>query len=137
MAGELGEASQAISVGINGATVAMKGSKQLIEQMIKFIWFILKNTTFKDKENLKKLLSDPGKKTLCEFNDKDMKEVKSELNKLGVPYVIFLGEDEIAEGVLSVKDMRSGEQKKLSPDEAAALLLSDAQRRGNVKLICE
>ena len=89
MAGELGEASQAISVGINGATVAMKGSKQLIEQMIKFIWYILKNTAFKDKENLKKLLSDPGKKTLCEFNDKDMKEVKSELNKLGVPYVIL------------------------------------------------
>ena len=70
----------------------------------------------------------------------EKKKFKAKMNyadRLGVPYVIFLGEDEIAEGVLSVKDMRSGEQKKLSPDEAAALLLSDAQRRGNVKLICE
>ena len=70
----------------------------------------------------------------------EKKKFKAKMNyadRLGVPYVIFLGEDEVAEGVLSVKDMRSGEQKKLSPDEAAALLLSDAQRRGNVKLICE
>ena len=70
----------------------------------------------------------------------EKKKFKAKMNyadRLGVPYVIFLGEDEIAEGVLSVKDMRSGEQKKLSPDEAAALLFSDAQRRGNVKLICE
>ena len=58
-------------------------------------------------------------------------------DKLGTPYAVFLGEDEIAEGLLSVKDMRSGEQQKLSLDETAALLLSDAQRRGGVKLINE
>ena len=70
----------------------------------------------------------------------EKKKFKAKMNyadRLGVPYVIFLGEDEIAEGVLSVKDMRSGEQKKLSPDEAAALLLSDAQRRRSVTLINE
>ena len=40
-------------------------------------------------------------------------------DKLGVPYVALLGEDEIAEGKCSVKDMRSGEQVKLTPEAAA------------------
>ena len=43
-------------------------------------------------------------------------------DKIGVPFVVLLGEDEIAAGELSVKDMRSGEQVKLSPDEAAAYM---------------
>ena len=41
-------------------------------------------------------------------------------NKLEVPFAVLLGEDEIAEGVCSVKDMHSGEQVKLTPSEAAA-----------------
>ena len=31
-------------------------------------------------------------------------------DKLGIPYVVFLGEDEIAAGVVACKDMASGEQ---------------------------
>ena len=40
-------------------------------------------------------------------------------DKIGVPFAVLIGEDEMNEGVLSVKDMRSGEQVKLTPDEAA------------------
>ena len=43
-------------------------------------------------------------------------------DKLAVPFAVLIGEDEIKEGVLSVKDMASGEQVKLSPDEAAAYI---------------
>ena len=39
----------------------------------------------------------------------------------GIPFVIFLGEDEINAGVVAVKDMESGEQVKVSLDEAAKL----------------
>jgi histidyl-tRNA synthetase len=38
-------------------------------------------------------------------------------NKLGIPYVIIIGGDEIASGVLTLKDMVSGEQSKLTIDE--------------------
>ena len=44
-------------------------------------------------------------------------------DKIGVPYAIFLGEDEIAEGKCSVKDMRSGEQVALTPMEYGILKL--------------
>ncbi|MBQ2446767.1 MAG: histidine--tRNA ligase [Oscillospiraceae bacterium] len=43
-------------------------------------------------------------------------------DKLRIPYVVFLGEDEIARGECSVKDLRSGEQKSLPIDEAISLL---------------
>ena len=50
------------------------------------------------------------------------KKFKAKMNyadKLGVPYVLFLGEDEIKENVISVKDMLTGEQKKLTFAQAA------------------
>lgn len=43
-------------------------------------------------------------------------------DKLGIPYVIFLGEDEIRQGVCSVKDLRTGEQVSLTAEQAAALI---------------
>ena len=43
-------------------------------------------------------------------------------DKLRIPYVVFLGEDEIARGECSVKDLRSGEQKSLPIGEAISLL---------------
>ena len=70
----------------------------------------------------------------------EKKKFKSKMayaDRLGVPYVVFLGEDELAEGVLSVKDMRSGEQRKLSSAEAAALIRADAARRAAAALIRE
>ena len=47
----------------------------------------------------------------------EQKKFKAKMNyadKLGVPYVVFLGDDEIAAGQVACKDMTSGEQTKLS-----------------------
>ena len=43
-------------------------------------------------------------------------------DKIGVPYVLFLGEDEIAAGAVSIKDMGSGLQQTLPLDQAAAFI---------------
>ena len=50
---------------------------------------------------------------------KKFKQKMSYADKIGVPYAIFLGEDEINAGMCSVKDMRTGEQVKLTPEAAA------------------
>ena len=53
------------------------------------------------------------------------KKFKSKMNyadKLHVPFVLFLGEDEISTNVVSVKNMTSGEQVKVSAQEAIALI---------------
>ncbi len=54
---------------------------------------------------------------------KKFKQKMSYADKLGVPYVVLLGEDEMAEGKCSVKNMASGEQLKLTPQEAAEHIL--------------
>ena len=56
----------------------------------------------------------------CE--QKKFKQKMAYANKLKVPFAVLLGEDEIAEGVCSVKNMVTGEQQKLSPEAAAAYI---------------
>ena len=51
---------------------------------------------------------------------KKFKQKMSYADKIRVPYVIFLGDDEVKEGLAAVKNMRTGEQVKLSYDQAVA-----------------
>ena len=55
---------------------------------------------------------------------KKFKQKMSYADRLGVPYAVLLGEDEIVQGVCSVKDMRTGEQVSVTPEEAAERILS-------------
>ena len=65
-------------------------------------------------------LRSQGLKVQFYGEQKKFKQKMAYADKLGVPYAVLLGEDEIAEGMCSVKDMRTGEQVKLTPAEAAA-----------------
>ena len=56
----------------------------------------------------------------CE--QKKFKQKMAYADKLGVPFAVLLGEDEISEGMCSVKNMRTGEQVKLSPADAAVFM---------------
>ena len=53
---------------------------------------------------------------------KKFKQKMSYCDKLGVPYAVLLGEDEIAAGKCSVKNMRTGEQVTVTPEEAAQVI---------------
>ena len=53
---------------------------------------------------------------------KKFKQKMAYANKLGVPFAVLLGEDEISQGVCSVKNMTTGEQQQLKPEEAAAYI---------------
>ena len=58
-------------------------------------------------------------------------------NKLGVPYAVLLGEDEIAAGKCSVKDLRTGVQVTVSAGEAAELILGDKAKMASAAIILE
>ena len=53
---------------------------------------------------------------------KKFKQKMAYANKLGAPFAVLLGEDEITEGMCSVKNMVTGEQVKLAPADAAAYI---------------
>ncbi len=67
-------------------------------------------------------LRSAGVRTQIYGEDKKFKQKMSYADKLGVPYVIFLGEEEIAAGQAAVKNMRTGQQVKLSPADALAMI---------------
>lgn len=68
---------------------------------------------------------------------KKFKQKMSYADKLGVPYAILLGEDEIAQGKCSVKDLRSGVQVTVEPSQAAELILKDQQAAASAAVILE
>ena len=70
-----------------------------------------------------------GVRTQLYGEKRKFKAKMSYADKLGAPFVVLLGEDEIREGLLSVKDMASGEQKKLSAEAAAAWIRAEVARR--------
>ena len=66
--------------------------------------------------------------------EKKFKQKIGYADKLGIPYVIFLGEDEIQEGVAACKDMATGEQTKLDPRATIYRIKAglDARNQGSV-----
>ncbi len=65
------------------------------------------------------------------------KQKMSYADKLGVPFTAFLGEDEISEQKISVKDMETGEQRKMPLEEAASWMLEKKARLSNIAPIAE
>lgn len=68
---------------------------------------------------------------------KKFKQKMTYADRLGVPYILLLGEDEITQGKVSLKDMRSGEQKLLDADEAAQAVLDALKAVGDAAPIKE
>ncbi len=68
---------------------------------------------------------------------KKFKAKMSYADKLGVPFVLFLGEDEIREGVVSCKNMKTGQQVKISTGEVIRTILSFAETQKNKPSILE
>ena len=58
-------------------------------------------------------LRENGIRTQLHCEQKKFKQKIGYADKLGIPYVIFLGEDEISAGVVACKDMVTGEQTRL------------------------
>ncbi|MBE6927597.1 MAG: histidine--tRNA ligase [Ruminococcaceae bacterium] len=78
------------------------------------------------------LLRNSGVRTQIYSEQRKFKAKIQYADKLGIPYVIFLGDDEIVQGVCAVKCLATGEQVSLSPEEAAKLILSGIANEGTV-----
>ena len=67
-------------------------------------------------------LRDAGIRTQIYTEQKKFKAKMSYCAKLGIPFAVLLGEDEIAENKLSVKNFETGEQVTVSAEAAIALI---------------
>lgn len=82
-------------------------------------------------------LREAGIRTQLYTEKKKFKARISYADKLAIPYVLFLGEDEIAANVVTCKDMGTGEQKTLPLLELIPLLKEGLAQKNNGALIQE
>ena len=67
--------------------------------------------------NLATKLRNNGIKTEIYLNNKKLKAKFKYADKLEIPYVIVIGEDEIAQNKFKLKDMKTGEEKEINIDD--------------------
>lgn len=83
------------------------------------------------------LLREGGVRTQLYSEDKKFKAKMNYADKIKTPFVVLIGEDEIAAGVLSVKNMETGEQVSLKPEYAVEYISKAIARRKDEKPIVE
>ena len=78
-----------------------------------------------------------GIRTQLYTEQKKFKQKMSYADKIGVPYVVFLGEDEVRQGAVSVKDMASGAQETIPLADAVARIQAGIAHRSDAAPIRE
>ena len=78
-----------------------------------------------------------GLRTQLYCEQKKFKAKIQYADKLGIRYVIFLGEDEIAQHKCAVKDLTTGQQQLLTREEAAALISAAVEATKNLPVLRE
>ncbi len=80
-------------------------------------------------------LRNQGIRTQIYLENKKFKHKIGYADKLGIPYAIFIGEDEIAEGKITVKNMVTGQQTKDTVDAMAAQMKAELDAVAAEKII--
>jgi histidyl-tRNA synthetase len=64
-------------------------------------------------------LRQSGIKTDMDFSAKGISDGLKYANAYNIPFVVIVGPDEVAQGKVKLRDMRSGEEHLLAVEEAA------------------
>ena len=83
------------------------------------------------------VLRDAGIRTQLHCEKKKFKQKLSYADKLAIPYVALLGEDEIGTGMVTIKDMAKGSQVTLSPKAATSYIQDGIARISQGKPIVD
>lgn len=83
------------------------------------------------------LLRESGIRTQLYTEEKKFKQKLSYASKLGIPFAVIIGEDEAKSGLVSLKDMRRGEQISCAPAEAAEKIKAALAESARARLIKE
>ena len=73
-------------------------------------------------------LRNNGVKTEIYLNNKKLKAKFKYADKLEIPYVIIIGEDEIQKEIVKLKNMTTGEEKEISFNEIDRVFLGTGQK---------
>ena len=83
------------------------------------------------------VLREAGVRTQIYTEKKKVKQKFAYADKMGIPFAVIIGDDEAAQGLVSVKDLTSGNQELMSPAAAAEKIKAEMDVRALVPVIRE
>ena len=86
---------------------------------------------------ISKILRDAGIRTSVYLEKKKWKQKLSYANKMNVPYSLILGENEISKGIVSIKDMKTGEQVSTKLQDGIMLIKCGIEQKNVEKIVCD
>lgn len=102
-----------ISFGLEPITEILK-EKEL--EKTKTQLYIIPIKTFKKSLSIAQFFRKKGIKTSIDISDKSISKNLDYADKLGIPYVVFIGEQELKKNKLKLKNMKTGKEEFLSKE---------------------
>lgn len=102
-----------LSFGLEPIYVLLKNEKQA--EMVEY--YIIPMNTELECLSLAQKIREKGKKVLIEMNNRKIKKSFDYANKENIPYVIVIGEDEIKNKKITIKNMKESSQEMIDIDE--------------------
>lgn len=114
-----------ISIGLTRLFYVLNEQKMLSDEIITSpcdVLVIPMTDDYGPAVSVSAALRKSGLRTQLYLENKKFKAKLGYADKLRIPFIVLIGEDEIRQGVLAVKNMTTGCQQMLSTDDAAALI---------------
>ena len=103
-----------ISFGIEPIFEALKLEKKIKEMKTVTKVFIIPIKTMKQSLEIAQELRNAGIKTEVDLMERGISKNLKYANSMSIPYVVFVGQKELDSGKLTLRDMKSGKEEKLS-----------------------
>jgi histidyl-tRNA synthetase len=110
-----------ISFGIEPIFEALKLSGKIAigVKTVSSVLVIPIGKTFGEALKITRKIRDSGVPCEIDLMERGISKNLGYANSLGIPYVVFVGEKELAEKKVKLRDMKSGKEQNLSPEAAA------------------
>jgi histidyl-tRNA synthetase len=102
------------AIGVERVVLLFKGKGITKRPLIAFI--AMGDEAEKSSFNMVKILREKDLRVAVDYGCGSLKYRMKRAHRLGARYTLILGEDELTEGVVAIKDMATGEQEKLAPE---------------------
>jgi len=111
-----------ISFGIEPIFEALKLEKKVKEKKTVTKVFIIPIRTMKESLEIAQELRESGVKTEVDLMGRGISKNLKYANSMSIPYVVFVGQKELDAGKLTLRDMKTGKEEKLSVKKIASTL---------------
>jgi len=105
-----------ISFGLEPIFEVMKTKKESLRKTTTEV-FVIPIATSKEALKITTMLRKEGVKAEIDLMDRNISANLSYANSLGIPFVLFIGKKELEQGKIKLRNMKTGEEKLLKPEE--------------------